>query len=207
MASFYDMIQYLQAIGVADVLLPFLLVFTVTFAIFQKSNILGEASKAKRYNVIVALVLGFSFVMPHIIWGTPDPVDHMLVTGIADPVEIVNGSLPSVSVVIIAIILVMLMLGIFGAEFNIGEGSGFGGFAVFFAIATVGYIFLTNAGYFGNGRFPAFLWFLGDPNTQSLLVVILVFGIIVWMITRDESAPTEEKDKFRNWVKTMGGRP
>ena len=65
MANFYDMILYLQEIGVADVLLPFLLVFTITFAIFQKSKILGSESSAKRYNVIVALVLGFSFVMPH----------------------------------------------------------------------------------------------------------------------------------------------
>lgn len=202
MATFYDMILYLQAIGVADVLLPFLLVFTVTFAIFQKSNILGKPPESKRYNVIVALVLGFAFVMPHIIWGTPDPTDHMLITGVIDPVEVVNGSLPSVSVVIIAIVLVMLMLGIFGAEFNVGEGSGFGGFAVFFAIATVGYIFLTNAGYFGNGRFPAFLWFLADPNTQSLLIVVLVFGIIVWMITREDK-PTAKEDKFRNWVKTI----
>ncbi len=202
MATFYDMIQYLQAIGIADVLLPFLLIFTVTFAIFQKSNILGSADKAKRYNVIVALVIGFSFVMPHVIWGTPDPTDHMLITGILDPVEIVNGSLPSVSVVIVAIMMVMLMLGIFGMEFD-GNGK-VGGFAAFFAIATVAYIFLTNAGYLGNGRYPAFLWFLGDPDTQSLLIVILAFGFIVWMITREEEDKTAKK-WHEGWAKMLGG--
>ena len=48
-------IQTLESWGLTDVLLPFLLVFTIIFAILQKSNILGEGKK--NFNVISLNIL------------------------------------------------------------------------------------------------------------------------------------------------------
>lgn len=189
MATFVDMVYMLQDIGVADVLLPFILVFTVVFAILQKSKILGKDSK--KFNVILALVMGASIIFPHVLGYYPP---------YADPVMIINASLPSISVVVIAIIMVMLLLGIFGSEFNL-ESKGINGTILFISLATVIYVFGTNAGFFGNGNFPPWLWFLADPNTQSLLVMILVFGAIIYFITKEDK-DEKEKDK-PSWIKAI----
>lgn len=192
MATFADMIYMLQGIGVADVLLPFILVFTVVFAVLQKSKLLGKDSK--KYNVILALVMGASVVFPHIL-GIYPPT--------SDPVNIINGSLPSISVIVVAIIMVMLLLGVFGAELNM-DGKGINVWILFISFASVVYVFGTNAGFFGNGNFPPWLWFLADPNTQSLLIMILVFGIIIYFITKDDNK--EDKDPMKAWIKALDGK-
>jgi len=201
MATFADMIIQLQMLGVLDVLLPFILIFTVVFAVLQKSKILGKESK--KYNIIVALVLGAAVVFPHIIWGTPNPTVPYLINGMIDPVKIINNSLPSIAVVVIAVIMVMLLLGVFGAEFNL-DGKGINTVILLIAFATVVYVFGTNAGFFGNGNFPPWLWFLEDPNTQSLLVMILVFGAIIYFITKDENK--ENKEPVKEWIKALEGK-
>jgi len=43
-----------------NVLLPFLLIFTVVYAILEKTNILGEGKKSA--DIIVSLIIGFIFV-------------------------------------------------------------------------------------------------------------------------------------------------
>jgi hypothetical protein len=176
MADFRDAIFMLQDMGVADVLLPFLLVFSIVFAILQKTKILGSQPGAKRFNVIVALVMGLALIFPHVLgYYSPE----------SDPVNIINAALPSVAVVIIAIIMVMLLLGAFGSDLEV-SGTPLANFVLIFAFAAVAYIFGTAAGYFGGGRFPRWLWFLEDPNTRSLLVMILVFGGIIWFVTHED---------------------
>ena len=204
MASFYEMVGYLQAIGIADVLLPFLLIFVIAFAILQKSKILGDPTthpEVKRYNLIVALVMGMAVVVPHVIWGDGNMANPFLMNGMIDPVKIINNSLPTVSVVLVAILMVMLLLGLFGAEFNLAGQTNAA--IMIFSLVTVGYIFLTNAGFLGGGRYPAWLWFLANPNTQSLLVVILVFGIIVWFITKEEKTEQKSFVDWKNFIKPM----
>jgi amino acid transporter len=146
-----------------------------------------------------------AFVFPHIVWGTPDPFNPYLINGFVDPVKMVNNSLPQVSVVIVAVLMGMLMLGMFGKKVNDDGESGVNTFIVALTLGTIVYVFGTSAGWFGNGRFPAWLWFLQDSGTVSLLIVILVFGLIVWFITRDSPDAAEkarrEKRALRNWIK------
>ena len=42
MVGFTDLGYYLQKWGIVDFLVPFLLVFTIAFAILQKTKILGD---------------------------------------------------------------------------------------------------------------------------------------------------------------------
>jgi len=189
MANLADGIIMLQQLGVADVLLPFLLIFTVVFAVLQKSHVLGRESK--KYNVIVAMVMGLALVFPHVLGHYPPQ---------SDPVNIINSALPSISVVVIAVLMVMLLLGVFGAEFNLG-GTGVNTWILWLSIITVVYVFGTSAGFFGNGVFPPWLWFLADPNTQALLIMILVFGVIIWFITKEDKK--DDKDPMKNWIKAI----
>jgi hypothetical protein len=189
MANFADGIIALQQMGVADVLLPFFLIFTVVFAVLNKTHILGAKADAKKYNIIVALVMGASVIFPHVLGVYPPQ---------SDPVNIINSALPSISVVVIAIVMVMLLLGVFGADLNLA-GTSVNAWILFICAGTVIYVFGTSAGYFGNGRFPAWLWFLADPNTQSLLVMVLVFGMIIWFVTKEDKEP-KPGDRFRDWI-------
>jgi hypothetical protein len=209
MTTFIEWIYWLQHIGLADVLIPFFLVFSVVFAVMAKTRILGEANAAKKFNVILALSMAFAVVVPHILWGTPDPTNPYLVTGVVDVVKLINNSLPQVAAVIIGLIMVMLLLGVFGKEWS-PENSG-GGFVVLIALLIIVYIFGTNAGWFGPaGMFPWWLWWLTDPNTQMLLITLIVFGVVVWLITRDEDSKNDKdqmklfKDMFN--LKDYGGR-
>jgi hypothetical protein len=185
MTTFIDMIYYLDYLGVADVILPFFLVFTIVFAILQKSKILGKGDGVKRYNVIVALAMGFAVVFPHILGRYPPGMNIVL---------IINNALPQVSILLIGIIMLLLMLGAFGLKWPGQEGSG-GSLVVIISIILIVYVFTTSAGLFGH-QFPWWLWWLADPHTQTMLVTLLVFGVVVWLITREEKPEKKEQDKF-----------
>ena len=61
-----NVITFMDKIGVYDVVLPFLLVFTLVFAILERSRILGTEGKdkdpRKNLNAIVAFVISFLVV-------------------------------------------------------------------------------------------------------------------------------------------------
>ena len=89
--DFATVIELLDYYRVADVLLPFLLVFLIVFATLQKVKILGESKK--NFNVMLALIMGLAVIFPHVLGTGPDVV------------PIINNSLPSISLVIVGIIM------------------------------------------------------------------------------------------------------
>ena len=68
MASvFRNALDFFQEIGIYDVVLPFLLVFTIMFAILEKTKIFGFEDKEQKYtrknlNSMVAFVTAFLVV-------------------------------------------------------------------------------------------------------------------------------------------------
>ncbi len=57
-----DVLMTMEEIGFTQVVLPFIIVFTVVFAVLQKSKVLGVDSKGNpkaNYNAIVAFIIGF----------------------------------------------------------------------------------------------------------------------------------------------------
>ena len=161
-------------------LLPFLLVFTIIFAILQKSKILGDGKK--NYNVILSLVIALLVVVPHVT-GTY-PAD-------ADVVSIMNNALPNVSIVIVAIVMLLILIGILGGEAKWMGGSLSGWIAVI-AFLIILFIFGKAAGWWL--AWPSWLWWLEDPDTQALIIIILVFGIIIWWVTKE---PKSDQKGFK----------
>ncbi|MBI2662599.1 hypothetical protein HYX11_04020 [Candidatus Woesearchaeota archaeon] len=162
---------YFQTYGIMDFLLPFILVFTIVFAVMQKSKILGEN---KNFNVIIALVLGLLFVIPHITGNYPLGYD---------PVQVMNDALPSISLVSIAAIMLLLLMGIFGTNLTTEAAPVIAIIAIGFVI----YIFGASLQIW-TGPYDAFSWWTSE--TTELMIVLMVFGIIVWFITKDPSAAT-----------------
>lgn len=189
MVTFQDFVMYLQNIGVADVLLPFILVFTIIFAILQKTKILGE--KGKRYNVMIALVIGLAVVIPHAL--SPSPYDV---------VSIMNRAFPSVSIFIVAILALFLLIGMWSSK-ELKWGSSARGWITLISAIIIIAIFTHAAGWWGGGYLPDWLYFLNDPGTIAMIVIILVFIIVIMYITGEE----EEKKEggFKKFIKALGG--
>jgi len=106
-----------------EMLLPFLLVFVVVFAILQKSKILGEG-KAQN-DAIVSLVIG------------------LILIGVPGPRDILVGIMPWMAVGVAVILVFMILYGFVAGDLsddkNIPKGLKytFGGLAAVFTIGVV----------------------------------------------------------------------
>lgn len=179
-------LYYLESIGLTDVILPFILIFTVVFAILQKAKIFG--SESKKYNIVFALVVSLLVVIPHVTGRYPPG---------ADVVDIINQAIPGVSVLIIAVIMFLVLAGIF---FEPKGGGWVSALVLLLSIGAVTWIFGKAAGWWQNAPF----W-LNDPDIQALVVIILVFGIIIWFIT---SEPSEKSwmDRIKEFTESAFGK-
>ncbi|MAG08620.1 hypothetical protein CMO89_04045 [Candidatus Woesearchaeota archaeon] len=178
----------LESWGLTDALLPFLLIFTIIFAILQKTKVIGEDKK--NIHVVIALVIALLVVIPHII--NPG--------GPADVVGIINQAIPHVSLVIVAIVMLLILVGVFGKDIDL-MGTSFAGWIAIASFGLIIYIFGAAAGWGWN--IPNWLGWLRNESTQALVLIILVFGVIIWLITK-ESRPKQEKTTLGNLVKKIG---
>ncbi|MBI4149898.1 hypothetical protein HY488_00680 [Candidatus Woesearchaeota archaeon] len=185
---FQNAVAQLDALGITDVLLPFFLIFTIVFAILQRTKLLGE--NRKNFNVMIALILAFAVVIPHVTGGYPPGMDV---------VDIINRALPNVSLVLVAILMVLILIGLFGWSVG-GEGTSIQGWIAFLAFLAVVYIFGAAADLW---HIPNRLNFLLNPDTQALIVVLLIFGIVVWFITKEEKESAGE-GALKSLGKTLG---
>lgn len=182
-----DFVRILQEFGIVDVILPFILIFTVVYAVLLKSKLFGD--EAQKFNIIIALVMGLLFVVPHVT-GHYDSIGF-------DPVEVVNKAIPSISVLLIAFLLVLILVGLFGVK----TGGGIATIAVVLSLIAVTAIFSNAVGLWGTGGMPWYLSFLDDPDVQALIVIILVFGLIVWFITKpSKMTPAGGLKKLTDWL-------
>ncbi|MEK6874424.1 MAG: hypothetical protein AABX52_01600 [Nanoarchaeota archaeon] len=173
--------------GFYDVILPFLLIFTVIYATMVKAKILGEN---KRIQMVISLALALTFLYPHFAGIQPDPV------------ALLNAVIPNVTVLAIAIVLFLILLGLVGIEF----GGILQMLAVLASLIAVGFFFLLALGYrpieWIYQYFPALL----DPQVQDLAIIILIFGIIVWFVVREPDAQTDVMGGIENFLKRLVGK-
>ncbi len=193
--EFVDFFRNLENLGMLDAMLPFLLVFTLIFAVLQKSQVLGEGKR--NFNVMVALVIALMVVIPHVTMGTPNCTDGKLGNGMPDAVDIINCSLPQVSIVAVAVIMALVLIGVFGGQSKWVGGS-LSGWIAIIAFGIVVYIFGAAAGWWDN--LPHRWGWWGD-EASTFVIVILVFAIVIWYITKEPS----EADKAGAFSKAIEG--
>ena len=171
--TFSNLAYYFQTWGIMDFLLPFILVFTIIYAVMQKTHILGDK---KQFNVIIALVLGLLFVVPHIIGSYPLGYD---------PVQVMNETLPSISLVSVAAIMLLLLMGIFGTNFSAAAAP----IIAIISIGFVAYIFGASLRLW-DGPYDVFSWW--SAEVTELMIILLIFGVIIWFITKDDKSTGEK---------------
>lgn len=177
-------LQTLESWGLTAALLPFLLIFVLIFAILQRIGLFrkepaagaaaGTEGKAdRRINGIIAFAIAALVVIPHITQTYPQQMD---------PINIINNFLPSVSLLLVALFVVLVLLGLVGKKIPS---------LAIWLIAIVALIILLLV--IVKAAFPAFApeWFVADPNLQATVIAVLSVGLIIWFVMRE----TEEEEK------------
>jgi|SRR3989338_7441 len=179
-ATLDQLIMTLENRGqITEVILPFLLIFVIMFAVLTKTKILGESKK--NLNIIVAVIMGAIVVIPHIM-GTFPPN--------ADPVLIFNDALPKLSIVLVAIVFLLILIGVFGQD-TVMLGMTMPGWILFASVLIIAIVFGSAAGWWSSGVSQTLEDVFG-VEAIALAVMLLVFGIIIAWIT---SEPKEKEDR------------
>jgi hypothetical protein len=118
--------------------------------------------------VIFALLV----VIPHVTGNFPAGYD---------PVAIINAALPSISLVIVAVIALMILIGVFAHD-RILLGMTAPGWVGLFSVVTLVFIFGSAAGWWTTGIIDWLDQVFGS-DIVAILIMILVFGIIIAFVT------------------------
>ena len=168
-----EFFRTLDRFGLTDILLPFLLIFTIIFAVLEKTKILGE--EKRNLNSAIALVFALIIVVPHVTGNLPARFD---------PVLVINSALPAVGIFVVAIVALMIMIGVFGHE-KIFLGATAPGWVAFVSIVFLVVVFGSAAGWWVSG-FDNWLESLFGSDALAILIMIVVFGVIIAFITGGE---------------------
>jgi len=178
-----------------QVVLIFLLIFVILYAILQKTRVLGEGKK--NLNIMVAVIVGLLVIIPHVTGRFPPN---------ADPVVIIGDALPSISIVLVAIIFLLIMIGVFGQE-KIFLGMSMPGWVALFSFAVIVIVFGGSAGWW-TGYFGNTLEQLFGTESIAVIIMLLVFGMVIAWITSDSKEADDKSAMKRMGVdfsKLFGG--
>ncbi|MBI5392054.1 hypothetical protein HZB00_03570 [Candidatus Woesearchaeota archaeon] len=162
-------VQFFKEFGLFDVILPFLLVFSVVFALLEKTKILGTEKISgteyprKNLNATVAFVVG------------------MLVVATNKVVTAINIALPNIVLLIVAIVMFLMLVGTFykTEELNFGEKhkTAMRGFVVLVFIAII-LIFANSIMYDATRSWLEYILNYVVDNFSGTVVTSLIFLVV-----------------------------
>lgn len=174
-STFRGVIEFFVRLGIYDVVLPFLLVFTIMFAVLEKSKVLGVEKTSegeftrKNMNAMVAFVTAF------------------LVVASTRLVSIINETLANMVLLLMLSICFLILIGSFMKEQKEGieMPKKLQGFFIGFMLVGIFLIFLNALGWL----YPAWRWALSHYDSTaaaSVLLIAMIVGVMVW-ITKNPS--------------------
>lgn len=174
-----NFVQYIEKLGVYEVALPFILVFTLAFAVLERSHILGKDKK--NLNVIISLVLALFFIRNQYL------------------VALVNRFLPNVSLFMIVILMTLLLFGIIYGKAYSGLG---GSFLTIGAILSVIFIIWSlSSDFVGRSGINVPRWLTDiSPETKSLIFIVGGMLLLIWWTTK---GPKETGGSDKSFVKRV----
>jgi hypothetical protein len=153
-----------------EMLLPFLLVFVVVFAILQKSKILGEGKA--QIDSLVAMVIG------------------LLLIGVKQPREIIVNLMPWMAVGVAVILVFLIMYGLVAGDLSKAPDwmkITFGILAGLFTIGVVVYV----TGFYKVAE----SWVSGGTNdfwANGIMIVLVVGAMVVAVVTGKKTKEKKE---------------
>jgi hypothetical protein len=178
-------IEFMVSLGLLDVVLPFVLVFTVVYGLLQRTLVLGtENGKPRRpLNAMVAVILSF--------------------IGVASlqQVELLQliSSISAVGIVIMVVL--MMLLGLLGTNFEKSKLMIFAGLIIIVAGVL---IVLGKLGFL-----PPTLADLATAEWGAPFMVLVVFFVIGWFIVREspQDKPVKQKEDRKNEERPKAEKP
>ena len=143
---------------------PFLLVFTIVFAILQKSKILGDGKR--QIDAIVSLIIG------------------LLVISFAQATGIILQLIPFLAIALVVILVFMILIGSFTEEGKFFEHfpKRLRGALIILAVIAVVIVMVYITGFWEN--LLALLFFAGDSkifiNIIFIVIIIAAVAAVIW---------------------------
>lgn len=174
-------LNFLEQVGIFDVVLPFLLVFSISFAILEKTAVLGKEKfgddwvPRRNLNAIVGFVLAF------------------LVVASSKLVELITTISSQLIVVLVVIMLFLALVGSFQKQTEDGIGLEYGWKTAFMIIVLVCLVFITlNALKTSSGDSwleAGFKLIVLNASSEISATIIFFIIIVVFVIflTKGES--------------------
>ena len=164
MASFSQTIaQFMVDVGFLDVILPFMLVFTILFAILQKIKVFGtyNGEPKRNVNAMVSFVVAFFFIAS------------------LARVEVLTSIVQKLALILVIAIALMLVTGLWGKEVGFLKYSWT--YVILFIILLV--IFGTSLKWFTLDD----LGIIGTWIFHPITIMALAFILILWLIIKEPS--------------------
>lgn len=179
-------IEFLRDFGLFDIVLPFILVFTIIFAVLEKTRVLGtegENHPKKNLNAMVAFVIGF------------------LVISTNQVVNAINKALPNVVLLLVLSISFLILAGIFmqTGEMDLQKRhEKFYRLLILIMFVGVILIFLNSLEYQGNSWLVIGIG-LAIQNIKGPVVSAgLLLGVVIlamWYITSNKDKDNKGDDE------------
>src|SRR3989344_6631342 len=167
MSFFGDLTKSMEQWGLFDVVLPFLLVFTVVFAFLEKTKVFGTNPQVKRFNIIIAIVMGLLSVRLPIY------------------VNIINNSLPKIAVMIVALLMYFILVAMFSGE---GYEKQFSGYLKWILVVLVLFVIWAFVSSITNIVIPAII-----ANNLPVIISLLAFAAVIGFVVSDRNAGSAPK--------------
>jgi hypothetical protein len=175
-------IEFLDRLGVYDVVLPFLLVFTIVFAILDKTRILGvdkienkEYTK-KNLNAIIAFVISF------------------LVVASTTLVRVINEVVANIVLLMVLVISFIMLVGVFHGtgEATLKDHPGWAKFFMAVVFIVIIMIFLQALGWLQ--LLINFITLTDDFDWVATLVLLVIVIAFMLFITAGRNGAHDSKE-------------
>jgi len=182
-STFRGIIEFFERLGIYDVVLPFLLVFTIIFAILEKSKIYGTEElegityTKKNLNSMTAFVIAF------------------LVVASSRLVAVINEGMANMVLILLILVSFLLLIGTFFKEDEdvfLEKGVWRTTFMIAVLIAVL-LIFLSAIGWLEP------IWeFLSDNWSSnavgSIILILVIIAMMAWITSDSKNNKKKEED-------------
>lgn len=189
-SAFRGAIIFFEKLGVYDVVLPFLLVFTIVFAVLERTKIFGTEKVAneeltkKNLNAMAAFVIA------------------LLVVASTQVVAVINQGLAKVVLLLLIAIMFLMLIGTFFGKDEVKLVGGWRTWGMGAMAAGVLLIFMHELGWLD----PFWDYIVSNWSSTAAASIILLIVIVVFMayITKPEKERQAETKEKRGEAQTGG---
>ena len=182
-STFQEILADLEYYGFLDVVLPFILVFTIIFAILEKTKLMGLEGDQPKTNINVVLSLVISFI----------------VIANTQVIPVIRSYLSNVGLIIVIALIALILFGLLGVDVD----RGLHGYPLLFAVivAIIGilwalrdqeYLGINLGRIFGSGG-------IGD-NAGILIGVAFILFVVLALWHKPKGERERGGKTFSNWV-------